>query len=199
MRRFRRAGRRGETRLLSCKFVRELTEIDVPANTDTVVANSVTLNANTLTAGQRDRWEQYRIKKVKFTYVPSFNVGATLATNQDGGSIFTVVDTRGTAPVMSANRALNYYNAKRRNFYKPFSMYYSPSIVNVTVPSDGGAIAAFTDFRTIRSPARWLDCDTGGDIVHYGNQVLFNHVGPNILKWGVIETLYVQFRYRNGH
>lgn len=183
--------------MLNCKFVRELTEITVAANTDSVIAQTVTLDGNTLSAGQRDRWEQYRIRKVKFTFTPAFNVGGTTTTAQDGGSIFTIVDPLNDAnPVMSANQALNYPKARRRNFFRPFSIYFSPTVNRCLNTND--SITSIATIHTTRSPAPWLGTSNDGTMLHYGSQVLFNHIGPNILKWGVIETMYVQFRTRNG-
>lgn len=182
--------------MLSCRFVRELTEITVAANTDSVVAFTTTLNGNTLTVGQRDRWNQFKIKKVKFTYVPSFNVGATLPTNQDGGSIYTITDKQSPIATMSAQQVMNYPPARRHNFYKPFSVYYTPYINRVVAGVDAFTLA---DLHSTRGPSPWLGCDIDGGVQHFGHQVLFNHVGPNALKWGVIETLYVQFRTRNGN
>lgn len=185
-RRGRLARRSGQS--LNVKFVTVRPDIAVSANTTSVIRDSTQLNQYSGFNNWRSLYRRYKLNRIKVTYIPRWNTG-TVA-NGAGGYAFTF-DTRFTdrAVVETLDEALNASHSRRRNFYKPFSVYYKPTITNIV----NSIQASTTSLASIPMLSPWLD--TQEDITHYGHGALLVAQGTG-LTWEVIKTMYVSFRDR---
>lgn len=192
-RRTRRVRRRtGGGNFVSAKFTKIRPDLIVPINTTSVVKDSTAIGdvAGTGSGQFFSLYHQYRINRVKVQYIPRWSQG--LITNGAGGYVYTYLRTRVNSPtVETLDQAMNASGCKRRNFYKPFTMYYKPTVTNVMSLIPGSTAAA--DLTTVAANAGWLDTDSFP--VHEGHGLILVTQGI-ACTWEVIKTLYVSFRGR---
>lgn len=183
------------------KFTRILVGgLNVPPATDTVLRYSTVLSDFSGATNFVATFRKFKINRVKYTYIPHFNmaqagISATPGAGV-GGYAFTVVDPFGQeAPVMTTEQALNNTRAKRRNFYKPFSVYYKPTTMNITSRD-----TTITALEAVPVRSSWIDCQNSTDMIHYGHSVLVTNpgsAGGPTMFWDVHATVYVSFMQRD--
>lgn len=169
----------------------------MPANTDTVIDLDTTLNDhNPLIAGYGPRFERFRINRIKWTVIPNFNVG--VAGTSEGGYVYTVGDPYGPTTARTVDECRNCSTAKRKSFWKPFSIYIKPTVETPIFTTTTGP----TMHR--RQPAPWVRYadPSSGDVTHYGAQFLVSHAQafPTAgVSFDILETIYVSFKDKTGH
>lgn len=146
-------------------------------------------------------FEQYRIKAIKYTFRPQFNVvnqpgNATVAQTQSLAYLTTCVDPEantGPSGVYGSASLVALQadgRARTRTFTKPLTVY----IAKPMVYQDAGGVAA-----ALRRKAGWIN--TGyGNVDHRGVHVYWHQVGfdNNPTSMDVYCTVYMEFKGMNA-
>lgn len=173
------------------KFVHELAPLTVNANTDSVVSLQSQLQQFFAAQSFSDRFDLYKMNKVKFTFIP--RITNTVAVADGQGWIFTILNQNGSMlPIPSVQQALNNSRARRHPYLKPFSIYYKPAIADL-IATDVGLTVTHAQPKY----NQWLSTLTR-DVTHYGADVLISNPSAAIATWDVLETIYISFKQRNG-
>lgn len=114
-------------------------------------------------------FDQYKIKKVEWTYTPRFDSVALDASASPWTlpRFYSVVDRDDASTPTQLNQLMQYANMKSQVFNKPVKISYVPGTANTVY---GGGIT--TNAYGMKGP-QWLDI-VNGNVEHYGHKVWIN-------------------------
>lgn len=145
-------------------------------------------------------FDQYRIKAVKMTFLPTTNTDEVV--NQ-GGTFASSIDLDGDLSITTFNQLLQCANTKTSAWstaggltpYK--SVYLRPRASNALITSLNAAGQPATFTPALANPNQWIDIADRGRTIHYGVNIGWNF-GNNTLNADqdvqIITTYYIQFR-----
>lgn len=145
-------------------------------------------------------FDQYRIKAVSMTFLPTTNTDQTV--NQ-GATFASSIDLDGDLSITTFNQLLQCSNTKTSAWstaggLTPYKkIYLRPRASNALITSLDAAGQPNTFTPALANPKQWLDIADRGRTVHYGVNIGWNF-GTNNLNQAVdvqiITTYYIQFR-----
>lgn len=135
-------------------------------------------------------FDQYKIKKVEWTYMPRFDnveVNTSIATPMP--RIYTVIDRDDSSTPLTLNQMLQYADVKSTAFNKPVKVTYTPSL----------AASVYAGVTSGYSPKsnQWIDISVPS-VSHYGHKVWIDLHGTGYGNNFKVDTMCrVTFQCKN--